>query len=34
MEREELALWMNQVADALKFEYPNGDVTEEWRRNW
>lgn len=34
MEREELALWLNAVADAAKFVYPNGDVTEEWRTNW
>ena len=33
-EREELAAYLNAVADAVRFPYMDGDVTEQWRKNW
>jgi hypothetical protein len=34
MEREELASFLNHVADAARLPYKNNDVSWEWRKNW
>lgn len=33
-EREELAAFLNKVADAAHLPYKNNDVSWEWRKNW
>jgi hypothetical protein len=34
LEREELAAYLNKVADAVHLPYKDNDVTWEWRKNW
>jgi hypothetical protein len=34
LERDELGVWFNNVADSIGLTYKDNDVTWEWRRNW